>query len=499
MPEGLPIAKGNQDHLLLPRMANRHGLIAGATGTGKTVTLRVVAEHLSRIGVPVFMADVKGDLSGIARPGQDNPKVAERVSKLGIKGFQPTGYPTVFWDLYGKQGIPVRTTISGMGPLLMSRLLNLNETQGGVLNLVFKVASDKSQKLNNLKNLREMLQSVGDNAAQFKTQYGNVSTASIGAIQRPLLELEEQGADNFFGEPALDLRDMMKTDTEGRGVINILTADKLINAPKLYATFLLWMLAKLFDDLPEVGDPEKPKLVFFFDEAHLLFNDAPAALMEKVEQVVRLIRSKGIGVYFVTQNPLDVPDVVLGQLGNRVQHALRAFTPRDQKAVKAAAQTFRQNPKLDVEAAITELGVGEALVSFLDDKGRPSVVDRALIYPPQSQLPPLTEKDCMDIIEQSDISKPIFNKYKERRPADEELSAQPPQAERRSGPQGKTSQSEEPGWSERARKYLGSREGQRTVRSMFGLLRDMLKTLTGIMARQSKRPGKKTTREDTEY
>ena len=297
--EGLPIAKGKEDHLLLPRMANRHGLIAGATGTGKTVTLRVIAEHLSRIGVPIFMADVKGDLSGIAHPGQENPKIAERVSKLGVEDFQYLGYPIVFWDLYGQQGHPVRTTISDMGPLLMSRLLKLNETQSGVLTLAFKIADDNGLLLLDLKDLRAMLQHVGDNAAQFKTQYGNVSAASIGAIQRALLALEEQGADNFFGEPALDLDDMMQTDTKGHGVINILTADKLINAPKLYATFLLWMLAELFERLPEVGDPEKPKLVFFFDEAHLLFDDAPKALLEKIEQVVRLIRSKGIGVYFV--------------------------------------------------------------------------------------------------------------------------------------------------------------------------------------------------------
>src|SRR5262245_22092940 len=436
MAEGLLIAKGKEDHLLLPRMANRHGLIAGATGTGKTVTLRVIAEHLSGIGVPVFMADVKGDLSGIARPGQENPKITERASKLGIKNFQPDCFPTVFWDLYGKKGkgIPVRATISDMGPLLMSRLLNLNETQAGVLNLVFKVASVKDEKLNDLKNLRKMLQSVGDNAAQYKTQYVNVSTASIGAIQRSLLELEEQGANEFFGLPKFELGDMRRTveiDRQKRGVINILAADQLMKAPKLYSTFLFWLLNKLFEELKEVGDPDKPELVFFFDEAHLLFDDAPKALLEKIEQVVRLIRSKGVGVYFCTQNSLDVPDMVLGQLGNRVQHALRAFTPRDQKAVKAAAETFRENPKIDVETAITELGVGEALVSFLDEKGQPSVVDRALIYPPQSQLAPLKKDELMEIIEQSDISKPIFNKYKE--PADEELSAQPAKAEPASG------------------------------------------------------------------
>src|SRR5689334_16832037 len=355
MSEGLPIAKGSDLQLLLPAMANRHGLIAGATGTGKTVTLRVIAEKFSSIGVPVFMADVKGDLSGIARPGQENPKIAERVKKLGMEDFHFSGCPAVFWDLYGERGHPVRTTISDMGPLLMTRLLNL-------------------------KDLRAMLQHVGDNAAQFKTQYGNVSAASIGAIQRGLLELEGQGGDRFFGEPALDLDDFLQTDNSGRGVINVLVADKLINAPKLYATFLLWLLSELFERLPEVGDPEKPKLVFFFDEAHLLFNDAPAALLEKIEQVVRLIRSKGVGIYFVTQNPLDIPDTVLGQLGNRVQHALRAFTPRDQKAVRAAAETFRASPDLDVAEAITQLAVGEALVSFLDAQGTPAPVERALVH-----------------------------------------------------------------------------------------------------------------------
>src|SRR6266403_2741475 len=432
MPEGLPIAKGKQDHLSLPQMANRHGLIAGATGTGKTVTLRVIAENFSRTGVPVFMADVKGDLSGIPHPGQENPKITERVSKLGIKDFHPAGYPTVFWDLYGESGHPVRTTISDMGPLLMSRLLNLNDTQGGVLNLVFKIADDNGMLLLDLKDLRAMLQHVGDNAAQYKTHYGNVSAASIGAIQRGLLELEGQGGDRFLGEPALDLDDLMQTDNQGRGVINILVADKLINAPKLYATFLLWMLSELFERLPEVGDPENPKLALFFDEAHLLFNDAPPVLLEKIEQVIRLIRSKGIGVYFVTQNPLDVPDIVLGQLGNRVQHALRAFTPRDQKAVKAAAQTFRQNKDLDIESAITELGVGEALVSFLSDKGQPTVVDRALIYPPQSQLPPLTPAERDQVIKQSAFYG-HYEKVVDRESAYEMLKARAPQAAQPAG------------------------------------------------------------------
>ena len=427
MPDELPIARGTQVHSLLPQMANRHGLIAGATGTGKTVTLRVLAEGFSRLGVPVFMADVKGDLSGIARPGQDNPKIRERIDKLDLKEFEFAAYPTVFWDIYGEQGHPVRATISEMGPLLLARLLSLNETQNGVLSIVFKIADDNGMLLLDLKDLRAILQYVGDNAAQFKTKYGNISAASIGAIQRGLLALEEQGADRFFGEPALDLDDIMQTDGGGRGTVNILCADKLINAPKLYATFLLWLLSELFERLPEVGDPEKPKLAFFFDEAHLLFNDAPAVLLDKIEQVIRLIRSKGVGVYFVTQNPLDVPDVVLGQLGNRVQHALRAFTPRDQKAVKAAAQTFRRNPKVDVETAITELGVGEALVSLLNDKGQPSMVDRALIYPPQSQLPPLTAQERAEIIGRSGLSG-HYEKAVDRESAYEMLKARAPQA-----------------------------------------------------------------------
>ena len=471
MLEGLPIAKGSQIYSLLPCMANRHGLIAGAPGTGKTVSLRVVAENFSTIGVPVFMADVKGDLSGMARPGQENPKINERVQKLGIAGFKFAGYPTVFWDLYGEHGHPVRTTISDMGPLLISRLLNLNDTQGGVLNLVFKIADDNGMLLLDLKDLRAMLQHVGDNAAQFKTQYGNVSAASIGAIQRGLLELEGQGGDRFFGEPALDLDDLMQTDNQGRGVINILVADKLINAPKLYATFLLWMLSELFERLPEVGDPEKPKLAFFFDEAHLLFNDAPKVLLEKIEQVIRLIRSKGVGVYFVTQNPLDVPDIVLGQLGNRVQHALRAFTPRDQKAVKAAAQTFRQNKDLDVEAAITELGVGEALVSFLSEKGQPTVVDRALIYPPKSQLPPLTPAERDQVIKQSAFYG-HYEKVVDRESAYEMLKTRAPQADQTRTPSSPTWQSEAGSLLEAAGKSavraMGTQVGREIIRGVLG-------------------------------
>jgi DNA helicase HerA-like ATPase len=471
MLEGLPIAKGNQIHSLLPSMANRHGLIAGATGTGKTVTLRVMAEKFCAIGVPVFMADVKGDLLGISLPGQDNPKIMERVRQLAVDGFQYSRFPTTFWDLYGEQGHPVRTTISDMGPLLMARLLNLNETQSGVLTLAFKIADDNGMLLLDLKDLRAMLQHGGDNAAQFKTQYGNVSAASIGAIQRGLLALEEQGGDKFFGEPALDLDDMMQTDSSGRGVVNILVAEKLINAPKLYATFLLWLLAELFERLPEVGDPEKPKLVFFFDEAHLLFNDAPNVLLEKIEQVIRLIRSKGVGVYFVTQNPLDVPDVVLGQLGNRVQHALRAFTPRDQKAVKAAAQTFRQNKEIDVETVITELGVGEALVSFLDERGQPTVVDRALIFPPQSQLPPLTPAEREGIIKQSSIFG-HYEKVVDRESAYEMLKARAPQAEKTTAPAGKTWQSEVTGTlsalGKSAARAIGTQVGREIMRGVLG-------------------------------
>jgi DNA helicase HerA-like ATPase len=398
MTDPLLIAKGKVPIHLLPKMANRHGLIAGATGTGKTVTLQVMAERFSAIGVPVFMADVKGDLAGISQPGAENPGIRERVRQLGLDDFAFSGFPVVFWDLFGAQGHPVRATISEMGPLLLARLLNLNETQEGVLALVFKIADDNGWLLLDLKDLRAMAQHVGENAKDFTTSYGNISAASIGAIQRALLALEQQGADKFFGEPALNLDDLMQTADDGRGVMNILAADRLMQSPKLYATFLLWLLAELFEKLPEVGDRDKPRLVFFFDEAHLLFNEAPPALLEKIEQVVRLIRSKGVGVYFVSQSPLDIPDSVLGQLGNRVQHALRAFTPRDQKAVKAAAETFRANPGLKVSEVITELGVGEALASMLDEKGSPTPVERALICPPASRIGPVTPAERAGII-----------------------------------------------------------------------------------------------------
>ncbi len=401
MAEPILVAKGEHELLLLPQMANRHGLIAGATGTGKTVSLQVLAEGLSRIGVPVFLADVKGDLSGIAMPGGNLPKVTERATELGLENFELAGSPVVFWDVFGEAGHPARTTISEMGPLFLARLLNLNDTQAAVLTLVFKVADDNGLLLLDLKDLRALLQYVGENAKTFIAQYGNVSAASIGAIQRGLLTLEQEGGEKVFGEPALDVEDLMQTDASGRGVVNVLAAEALYQRPKMYATFLMWLLAELFERLPEVGDPEKPKLVLFFDEAHLLFGDTPQALQEKIEQVVRLIRSKGVGVYFVTQNPLDVPDLVLGQLGNRIQHALRAFTPRDQKAVKAAAETLRQNPKLDVEKAISELAVGEALVSLLDDQGRPSVVERAKICPPRSKIGPITSDERQTILKQS--------------------------------------------------------------------------------------------------
>jgi uncharacterized protein len=397
----LYIAKADQPQYLRASMANRHGLITGATGTGKTVTLQVMAEHFSAIGVPVFMADVKGDLSGLSQAGTEKPKITERIRLLGLRDFAFMSSPVAFWDVFGDQGHPVRATVSDMGPLLFSRLLNLNETQSGVLTIVFKIADDNGMLLLDLKDLRAMLEYVGDNASQFKTAYGNISAASIGAIQRGLLGLEEQEAGTYFGEPALDLDDFMQTDERGRGIINILAADKLFQYPKLYATFLLWLLSELFERLPEVGDAEKPKLVFFFDEAHLLFTDAPKSLLEKIEQVIRLVRSKGVGVYFVTQNPLDIPDTVLGQLGNRVQHALRAFTPRDQKAVKAASETFRTNPKLDTDKAITELAVGEALVSFLDEKGIPGIVERSFVCPPQGQIGAITAEQRQQIVRRS--------------------------------------------------------------------------------------------------
>lgn len=464
MPDPILLARhGQTECLLLPALANRHGLITGATGTGKTISLQSLAESLSRIGTPVFMADVKGDLTGISQTGAPSEKLLGILKERGLDAPTPTRCPTTLWDVFGEQGHPVRATVSDMGPLLLARMLALNETQQGVLQLVFKIADDNGLLLLDLKDLRAMLQHVGDNASTYQTEYGNVSAASIGAIQRGLLQIEEQGGDKFFGEPMLNIADFMQTvpwpptspsapapqgaapapwggpaATDGAmGVINILAADKLMNAPRLYATFLLWMLSELFETLPEVGDLEKPKLVFFFDEAHLLFKEAPAALVERIELVVRLVRSKGVGVYFVTQNPLDIPDSVLGQLGNRVQHALRAFTPRDQKAVKAAADTMRAKPGLDIATAITELAVGEALVSLLDDKGRPSVTERVFVVPPGSQIGPITAEQRQTLLEGSLVAG-VYEQQVDRASAYETLkgraAASPPAAQARPGP-----------------------------------------------------------------
>jgi uncharacterized protein len=399
--DAILVGKGEAAQLLQLGFANRHGLIAGATGTGKTVSLQILAEGFSSAGVPVFMADVKGDLSGISQAASANPKLRERAAAVGLTQYTERGFPTVFWDLFGAQGHPMRTTVSEMGPLLLARLLGLNETQEGVLTLAFRVADDQGLLLLDLKDLRSLMNFVGEQAQDLSLEYGRVSTASVGAIQRRLLTLEQQGGEHFFGEPALDIKDLMRTDLSGQGIVNVLAADQLMLAPKLYATFLLWLLSELFEALPEVGDPPKPKLVFFFDEAHLLFEEAPKALLDKVEQVVRLVRSKGVGVYFISQNPLDIPQDVLGQLGNRIQHALRAFTPLDQKAVRAAAQTFRANPAFDAAEAITQLGVGEALVSTLQAKGIPGMVDRTLIRPPSSRIGPATPEERQLVIGRS--------------------------------------------------------------------------------------------------
>jgi len=421
MSDPILVAKhGDIECNLLPALANRHGLVTGATGTGKTITLQTIAESLSRIGVPVFMADVKGDLSGITQAGTLPPKVAAIIKERGLPAPESISCPATLWDVFGEQGHPVRATMSDMGPLLLARMLELNDIQAGVLQLVFKVADDNGLALLDMKDLRAMLQHVGDHSNQFTTEYGNISVASIGAIQRGLLQIEEQGGDKFFGEPMLNISDFMQT-VKGKGVVNVLVADKLLNAPRLYATFLLWMLSELFEALPEVGDLDKPKLVFFFDEAHLLFKDAPTALIERIELVVRLVRSKGVGVFFVTQNPLDVPDAVLAQLGNRVQHALRAFTPRDQKAVKSAADTMRANPKIgDMAGAITELAVGEALVSFLDEKGRPSVTERVFVLPPGSQIGPITAEQRKALINGSLVAG-VYEKMIDRESAYEKL------------------------------------------------------------------------------
>jgi DNA helicase HerA-like ATPase len=422
MPDPLPIARhGDREIDLLPALANRHGLITGATGTGKTVTLQVIAERMSGIGVPIFMADVKGDLAGMSQPGAMSPKLAERLKSIGVEAPSFAAMPVVFWDVFGTQGHPVRATVSDLGPLLLSRILGLNETQQGVLTLVFKLADDNGLLLLDMKDLRALLQYAADNASSLTTSYGNISAASVGAIQRGLLALEQQGGASFLGEPMLNIDDLLQTDGS-RGVVNILAADRLMQSPQLYATMLLWLLSELYERLPEIGDRDKPKLVFFFDEAHLLFTDAPKVLLDKIEQVVRLVRSKGVGVFFVTQNPLDVPDIVLGQLGNRVQHALRAFTPRDQKAVKSAASTMRANPAIDTEKAITELGVGEALISFLDEKGRPNPVERAFVLPPASRIGSISPEERNAVIEKSPV-KGVYDKTVDRDSAYEKLAA----------------------------------------------------------------------------
>ncbi len=420
-PASIAVARSkDRDLELLLGLANRHGLITGATGTGKTVSLQVLAEGFSRAGVPVFMADVKGDLTGISQAGDIGPKMKLRLEQLGWPAPELAAFPVTLWDVFGEKGHPLRATVSDMGPLLLSRMLGLNETQEGVLHLVFKIADEQGMLLLDAKDLRAMLQYVGDHAKQFTTEFGNISAASVGSIQRGLMVLDQQGADQFFGEPMLNIDDLMQTDAQGRGIINVLSADRLLNAPRLYGSFLLWLLSDLFEHLPEVGDRDKPKLVFFFDEAHLLFNEAPRPLLEKVEQVVRLIRSKGVGIYFVTQNPLDIPDTVLGQLGNRVQHALRAFTPRDQKAVQAAAQTMRANPAFDTVQVISELGVGEALISFLDEKGRPSVVERAFVLPPSSRMGPVNDAERKALIEKSVVAG-VYEKTEDRESAFEKI------------------------------------------------------------------------------
>lgn len=427
MADPIFVGKSTEPVYQLPKLSNRHGLIAGATGTGKTVTLQILAEQFSQMGVPVFMADVKGDLSGLSQTGGGNPKLEERAQVIELQNYSYKPAPVIFWDLFADQGHQIRTTVSEMGPLLLAQLLQLNETQEGVLNIAFAIADDQDLLMLDLKDLKSMLNFIGDNAKEIQTEYGQVSSASIGAIQRALLVLEQQGGEKFFGEPALDLKDFMRTTHTGEGFINILAADKLMQSPKLYSTFLLWLLSELFEELPEVGDPDQPKLVFFFDEAHLLFNDAPKPLVDKVEQVVRLIRSKGVGVYFVTQNPLDIPDSVLGQLGNRYQHALRAFTPRDQKAVKAAATTFRVNPAFSTEEVITQLGVGEALVSTLEGKGTPIIVQQTLIRPPSSRLGPATPEERAKIMANSPVAA-LYDKTVDRESAYEVLTKRAEQA-----------------------------------------------------------------------
>ena len=471
--DSILIGKGESLQYLLPSFGNRHGLITGATGTGKTVTLQVLAEGFSQIGVPVFLADVKGDLAGLSQPITPHPKIDERLETIGIDEFTPTAWPVVFWDLFGNSGHPVRTTISEMGPLLLSALLELNDTQEGILHIAFRIADEQGLLLLDLEDLRALLRFVADNAKLFSKQYGNISSASVAAIQRRLLVLDEQGAEHFFGEPALELADIQRVDFSGKGVINVLAADKLIHKPRLYATFLLWLLSELFEELPEVGDPEKPRMVFFFDEAHLLFSNAPRALLEKVEQVVRLIRSKGVGVFFVTQNPLDVPDTVLGQLGNRFQHAMRAYTPREQKAIRVAAQTFRSNPNLDTEKAFTQMGVGEALVSTLQPRGIPSMVDRTLIRPPTSRIGPVTDQERHDVRSRS----PVGSRYDET--LDRESAAEMLQERAEKAAQ-KAQQAEAAAEKEQSKTQPAKRRSTRqspTEAAVKGFLRSMSTTL----------------------
>ncbi len=445
MSEPILIAqRGETQCFLRPDKSNRHGLITGATGTGKTITLQTMAEGFSKLGVPVFMADVKGDLTGISQTGTLGVKLAKILADRGIPAPQFGPSPVTLWDVFGKQGHPVRATVSDLGPLLLSRMLNLNETQAGVLQLVFKIADDDGLLLLDMKDLRAMCQWVGDNGSEFTTEYGNISAASVGAIQRALMQIEAQGGDQFFGEPMLNIEDFMQTDTAGRGLINVLAADQLMNSPRLYATFLLWLLSELFEHLPEVGDLDKPKMVFFFDEAHLLFADAPKVLIERIELVVRLVRSKGVGVFFVTQNPLDIPDSVLAQLGNRVQHALRAFTPRDQKAVKSAADTMRPNPALDINAAITELAVGEALVSFLDEKGRPGVTERVFVLPPASQIGPIEPEKRQALIASSIVAG-VYEKMLDRESAFEKIKGRTAERQSAEEAQAKTAAANAPG------------------------------------------------------
>ena len=479
------IGKGEAQRFLLPGYGNRHGLITGATGTGKTVTLQILAEGFSKLGVPVFLADVKGDLAGLSQPANPHPEVDRRIDVIGIEGYSAQGSPVRFWDLFGQRGHPIRTTVSEMGPLLLASLLELNDTQEGVLNIAFRIADEQGLLLLDLEDLRALLRFVGEDRETISIEYGNVATASVAAIQRRLLVLDNQGAEQFFGEPALALGDLMQSDEDGHGMINVLAADKLIHNPRLYATFLLWLLAELFEELPEVGDPDKPELVFFFDEAHLLFDNAPEALIDQVEQVVRLIRSKGVGVFFITQNPLDVPDTVLSQLGNRIQHALRAYTPREQKAVRAAASSFRQNPNLDTETVITELGVGEALVSMLEDKGIPAVADRALIRPPESRIGPITDTERKKILKASSLAE-TYDESVDRESAAEMLEQRAWEAAKAAEKSDKepVRHTEKPGTSRKRQtksgswqktlqevlKFGRSRTGQRIIRGVFGAL-----------------------------